>query len=53
MMLLGMVIGKCEMPSTDSSQENNHAIFLVKRQFVAYNFKFTAMDLHYLFPKSF
>ena len=26
MVLLGVVIGKCEMPSTDISQENDHAI---------------------------
>ena len=26
MVLLGVVIGKCEMPSTDVSQENNHAV---------------------------
>jgi hypothetical protein len=24
MVLLGVVIGKCEMPSTDISQENDH-----------------------------
>jgi hypothetical protein len=39
MVLLGVVIGKCEMPSTDISQENDHAILIVKRQFVAYNFR--------------
>jgi hypothetical protein len=39
MVLLGVVIGKCEMPSTDISQENEHAILIVKRQFVAYNFR--------------
>ena len=39
MVLLGVVIGKCEMPSTDISQENDHAILVVKRQFVAYNFR--------------
>jgi hypothetical protein len=37
-MLSGVVIGKCEMPSTDISQENDHAKLTVKRQFVAYNF---------------
>jgi hypothetical protein len=26
MMVLGVVLGKCEMPSTDISQENDHAI---------------------------
>ena len=49
MVLLGVVLGKCEMPSTDISEENEHAILIVKRQFVAYNFKSTAVDLHYLF----
>ena len=39
MVVLGVVIGKCEMPSTDISQENDHAILVVKLQFVAYNFK--------------
>ena len=39
MVVLGVVLGKCEMPSTDISQENDHAILIVKRQFVAYNFK--------------
>jgi hypothetical protein len=38
MVLLGVVIGKCEMPSSDISQENDHAILILKRQFVAYNF---------------
>ena len=26
MVLLGVVIGKCEMPTTDIAQENDHAI---------------------------
>jgi hypothetical protein len=39
MVLLGVVLGKREMPSTDISQENDHAILIVKHQFVAYNFK--------------
>ena len=39
MMLLGVVFGKCEMPSTNILQENDHAIIMVKRQFVAYNFR--------------
>jgi hypothetical protein len=39
MVLLGVVIGKCEMPSTDISQENDHAILIVKRQFVTYKFR--------------
>jgi hypothetical protein len=29
MVLLGVVIGKCEMPSTNISQENDHAIIIV------------------------
>ena len=28
MVLLGVVIGKCEMPSTNISQENGHAIII-------------------------
>jgi hypothetical protein len=39
MVLLGVVIGKYEMPSTDISQENDHAILIVKRQFVTYKFR--------------
>jgi hypothetical protein len=39
MVLLGVVIGKCEMPSTDISQQNDHAILIVKRQFVTYKFR--------------
>ena len=39
MVVLGVVIGKCQMPSTDISQENDHAILMVKRQFVLYNFR--------------
>ena len=39
MVLLGVVIGKCEMPNTNISQENGHAIIIVKRQFVACNFR--------------
>ena len=39
MVLLGVVIGKCEMPGTDILQENNHAILMVKRQFVTYKFR--------------
>ena len=39
MVLLGLVIGKCEMPSANISQENDHAIIIVKRQFVACNFR--------------
>jgi hypothetical protein len=39
MVLSGVVICKCEMPSTDISQENDHAILIVKRQFVTYKFR--------------
>jgi hypothetical protein len=39
MVLFGVVIGKCEMPSTNISQENDHAIIIVKCQFVACNFR--------------
>jgi hypothetical protein len=39
MVHLGVVIGECEMPSTNISQENDHAIIIVKRQFVACNFR--------------
>ena len=34
MVLLGVVIGKCEMSSTRISQENEHAILVVKWQFM-------------------
>ena len=37
MVLLGVV--KCEMPSTNISQEHDHATIIVKRQFVACNFR--------------
>jgi hypothetical protein len=39
MVLLGVVIGKFEMPGTDISQENEHAILIVNLQFVTYKFK--------------
>ena len=39
MVLLEVVIDKYEMPSTNISQENDHAIIIVKRQFVACNFR--------------
>ena len=39
MVVLGVVIDKCEMPSTDISHENDHAILMIKRQFVAYNYR--------------
>jgi hypothetical protein len=39
MVLLGVVIGMREIPSTDISQENDHAILIVKRQFVTYKFR--------------
>jgi hypothetical protein len=34
-----LAILRCEMPSTNISQENDHAIIIVKRQFVACNFR--------------
>ena len=37
MVLLGVVIGKCETPTTNISQENGHDILMVSCQFVAYN----------------
>ena len=39
MVLLWVVICKCEMPSTNISQENDYAIIIVERQFVACNFR--------------
>ena len=38
MVISGVVTGKCEMPSTDISQENDREIRMAKRQFLAYNF---------------
>ena len=37
--LLGVVIGKCEMPSSLILQDNEHALLLVKPQFGTYNFR--------------
>ena len=37
MVLLGVVIGKCENPPTNISQENSHSILMITCQFVAYN----------------
>ena len=31
--LLGVVVGKCEMPSSHILQDNEHALLLVKPQF--------------------
>jgi hypothetical protein len=39
MVLLGVDIGKCEMPSTNISQEKHHLIIIVNRQFVTCNFR--------------
>ena len=39
MVLLAMVIGKCEMSSTHTSQENEHAILVVKCQFMSYTLR--------------
>jgi hypothetical protein len=38
MVLLEVVIGRCEMLGTDISQENVHPILMDKCQFVACNF---------------
>jgi hypothetical protein len=38
MVLLVVVIGRCEMLGTDISQENVHPILMAKRQFEACNF---------------
>ena len=37
--LLGVVIGKCEMPSSHNLQDNEHALLMVKSQFGTYNFR--------------
>ena len=37
MVLLGVVIRKCETPTTNISQENGHGIPRITCQFVAYN----------------
>ena len=37
MVLLGVVIGKCETPATSISQENGHGILMITCQIVAYN----------------
>ena len=37
MVLLLVVIGKCETPTTNISQENGHGILMITCQFVAYN----------------
>ena len=34
---LGVVIRKCETPTTDISQENGHGILMITCQIVAYN----------------
>ena len=39
MVLLGVVIGKCETPTIYISQENGHGILLITCQFVAYNYR--------------
>ena len=37
MLLLGVVIRKCESSITNISQENGHGILMIRCQFVAYN----------------
>ena len=49
MVLLGVVICKCEMSSTHFSQENEHAILMVKCQFMSYTFRQTALEYYYIF----
>ena len=39
MVLLGVVIGKCETPTINISQENGHGILMITCQFVAYNYR--------------
>ena len=39
MVLLGVVIGKCETPTINTSQENGHDILMITCQFVAYNYR--------------
>ena len=34
MVLLGVVIGKCEIPTTNISQENGHGMLMIEFQFV-------------------
>ena len=36
MVLLGVVIGKCETPTTNISQENGHGMLMIEFQFVPY-----------------
>ena len=35
--LLGVVIGKCETPTTNISQKNGHSILMITCQFVVFN----------------
>ena len=37
MVLLGVVIRKCETPTTNISPENGHGILMITCQFVSYN----------------
>ena len=37
--LLEVVIGKCEMPSSHILQDNEHALLMVKPQFGTYSFR--------------
>ena len=37
--LLGVVIGKCETPTINISQENGHGLLLITCEFVAYNYR--------------
>ena len=35
--ILGVVISKCEIPTTNISQEDGHGLLMIECQFVAYN----------------
>ena len=39
MVLLGVVIGNCETPTINFSQENGHGILMITCQLVAYNYR--------------
>ena len=39
MVLLGLVVGKCETPTINISQENGHGILMIACQFMAYNYR--------------
>ena len=53
MVLLGVVIGKCETPTTNISQENGHGILMTEFQFMPYNYNKQQCTYFGLFPKFF